>query len=159
MKKIILTGVTGLILGCTPLANRELAPAINFGMPREETYHANFFVGKEWYDRNKNNSLDKEDGYYNPEVFHGKELITIIADINGYEGTLTTRIWNGKTGHIVRTTSKEIYGKTLVQYSFTAEDIRNNPFGGEGKYRVAWYLGNNDFENEKIKSLEFEIRK
>ncbi|MBI2044458.1 hypothetical protein HYT23_00205 [Candidatus Pacearchaeota archaeon] len=155
-KKIILTGLAGLIIGCG-ITNRELVPAINFGVPREENYKASFFVGKEWYDRNKNNSMDKSDGYYNPEVFKGKEPIVVIAEIEGYNGNLTTKIWNSKTGNVVKTARREIHGKTLIQYNFTAEDIMKNQFGGDGNYNVAWYIGEG-VDSERIEERGFKIK-
>ncbi len=157
MKKIMLAGITGIVLGCTPISNRELVPTMNFGNEREENYQANFFVGREWFDRNKNNSMDKSDGYYNPEVFRENDKILIIGEIEGYDGWLTTRILNNKTGQIVRTAMKEVSGRTLVRYDLTAQDLINSFHGGEGNYRVNWYVGEN-FDIEKIGEKTFKVK-
>ena len=159
MKKIILTGLTGLILGCAPIANRELVPTINFGNSREklQEYRAEFFVGR-WEDENRNNHLDEGDYFYAPKTFKGEEMISIVADIEGYKGFLTIRIQSNKTGRIVRTVETEIRGKSLVQYNFTAREMRENSRGGVGEYTIAWHI-KNGFDSILIKKQGFEIEK
>lgn len=161
LTKLIKTGIFAGALGLSGCSatNRDWTPGINFGNSFEESqnYNANFFVGR-WEDENRNNRLDKEDYFYVPKTFRGDEMISIIADIEGYNGILITRIWNNKTGRIVRAVETEIRGKSLVQYNFTAHEIRENSRGGIGGYTVAWYI-ENGFDFILMKKQGFEIEK
>ncbi len=147
----ILAGVT---LASCGLTNREFSPGMTFGNEREKT-EARFFIGSDWFDSNKNGRV--EGCEINSKREYGlNDRITIIADLQGYEGELTTRIWNGTTRHIVKTAKAQLSPITLVQYCFNAYDLYHRPFGGEGKYYVAWYIGSDE---EPVRREEFSLKK
>jgi len=148
--KAVLVG--GILLAGCGLTNRDFTPGMTFGKEREKT-EARFFVGSDWIDANRNRHIEKDEMYHQSE-FGLKDKLTIIADLKGYEGELTTRIWNGKTGHIVKTTKTQLSPRTLVEYTLKGFDLYHRPFGGEGKYYVAWYIG-----DELMKREDFSIKK
>lgn len=135
--KAVLIG--GLLLTGCGLTNREFSLDGTFGKDREKR-ETTFFIGSV---------------LHNPQnEFNLNERITISADIKNYYGDLTTRIWNEKTRHIVKTAKVSLSDKTTVEYSFNAFDLYHRPFGGEGKYYVAWYIG-----DELMKREDFSIKK
>ena len=158
MNKLLKTGIAvgGILMSGCGITGREVYPVMTFGFPtREKITDVQCFIGRDWNDYNKDGFVDEEE-VYSPGFFRRNENIVLIADIyDGKGSSLIVRIWNDKTGRVLKASRKEICkNKEIVQYNFDASAIYNHKYGGEGSYGVAWYIN-----SELIKREEFKIER